>query len=193
MKIPYFDLLSSPGGLEVALGIGLVLFAIAYVFYTFLVEVSPPAKEWIGRRTGMADAGQSKAVRAYALRLASRKRSVRLTAIERLGDLNDRTAVPALLRCVKRYRNDGPFLEAVVRLLGNLGDERALPILRELSHGRHIRLMEEARAAVAAIEPRTTLLRPSASARANAGDHLLRPAHSSENSGPEILLRPSSD
>jgi len=44
-------------------------------------------------------------------------------------------------RCAA-YRNDGAFLEIAVSSLAQLGDARALPVLRELTSGRHYRLMK---------------------------------------------------
>jgi HEAT repeat protein len=151
-----------------------------------LSESLNPVANWIRARSGYADPKQSKAVRAYAVRLGFRKRSARLTAVEQLADLNDRTGVPALLQCLAKHRDDGPFLESVVRTLGKLGDERALPALRELTKGRHQSLMEQARTAVASIEPKSTLLRPAESA-----DTLLRSATSNRESRAEELLRSS--
>jgi HEAT repeat protein len=185
------DLLQSPTGWEILLVMCFVAYGIGYVIWTVLRELYPPVGMWIGKRIGMADAGQSAAVRAYAVRLASKRRATRLRAVTRLADLNDPTAVPALLKCVSRYRGDGPFLEAVVGTLGKLGDDRALPALRELSRGRHLSLMREARAAIEAIEPKSRLLR-AAAASPDAGDRLLRPCRS-ESTSSEQLLRPSAD
>ena len=181
----YTDLI----GPDLLFAVALVGIAVAYVTGVFFSEVLAPVRQWVGRRTGLADAGQSAAVHAYAVRLASRSRATRLKAVRRLGDLNDRTAVPALMKAARRYDADGPLLEAVVRALSKLGDVRALPLLRELSQGRHMTLMQEARAAVSAIEPRTILLRPSSGSE-DVSDRLVRAI---EPSTAEQLLRPTGD
>jgi HEAT repeat protein len=117
----------------IVLVLGLVLLIVAAV----VEEVAGPINGWIAKRRGLADPGQSPAVQCWAIRLSFRNRAKRLEAAERLGDLNDRSAVPALIRAASRYNDDGPFLEVVVRSLAALGDERALPTLRRLCSGRH--------------------------------------------------------
>src|SRR5687768_6268571 len=138
----------------------------------FVTELGGPvARWWAERRNPFWDAEQSAAVRRWTLRLASRRLKVRMEALERLGDLGDRTAVPALVGAVERYSSDGRFLEAAVGVLRRLGDERAIPALRGLTTGRHYTLMAAAREAVAELEPRSSLLRAADSA---VSDSLLR-------------------
>ena len=136
------------------------------------------------RIRGFVYAGQSPAVRRCALRLTSLRRKERLRAAELLGEMNDRTAVPALVRAIRRNRRDGGFLEAAVRSLAHLGDDRALPVLRELTSGHHYGLMKAAREAVAAIEPASVLLRATPES-----EGLLRPAGRGGNSESQHLLR----
>ncbi len=179
-------------GLPFIEGLFLILMGVLCVVAVILDEASAPLKEWVRARWGLADPGQTVHVRRYAVRLTSRRRAIRLEAAERLGDLNDTSAVPALLRAVERYRDDGPFLEVVVQSLGRLRDPRALPALRTLSSGRHRALMERARAALAQIEPQATLLRGAESPPARA-EGLLRPASPGDSTEPERLLRSSQD
>ena len=107
----------------------------------------PVARWWAERWNPYFDAEQSAAVRRWTLRLALRRTKVRMEALSRLGDLGDRTAVPAVVRAVERYSSDGRFLEAAVGVLRRFGDERAIPALRGLTSGRHYSLMSAAREA----------------------------------------------
>jgi HEAT repeat protein len=169
----------------------MVIVAAVWEFVTAVIEeVSGPFKRWMQVRLGLVDPEQSPAVRKWALKLTSRRRPARVEAAERIGHLNDRSAVPSLLRAVARYKDDGPFLEVVVHSLTQLGDERALSTLRRLSSGRHQSLMQAARNAVASIEPGVTLLRNADGPRA-AAQGLLRPVSAEKATFPSQLLRAS--
>jgi len=154
----------------------------------FAAELLPPVERWLANRRGFVDSEQSPGVRRCAVRLTSRRSCIRIGCAELLGELGDPTASPALLRALARYNTDVWFSEAAVNALAKLGDARALPALRRLSHGRNAGLMMDARAAVSAIEPQVTLLR-SASAPEEA---LLRPAASSRDLDAQRLLRTAS-
>jgi hypothetical protein len=169
------------------LGLLVLVFVVAIVG-ALLKEFHPFYKRWVDSRSGFEDPHQTPYVRGYAKKLSSRRRENRLAAVEMLGQMNDRTAVPALVRVIEKYREDGPFVEQVVRVLGRMGDDRALPTLKALTSGRHHSLMQAAREAVEAIEPRSVLLR-SSSAPVVQANTLLRPARGSQTEDSERLLR----
>jgi hypothetical protein len=171
----------------VELGV-LVAGGILVVISAFVTELGGPfARWWAERRNPFWDVEQSAAVRRWALRLNSRRSKVRMEAVERLGDLRDRTAVPALVRAVERYRTDARLLEVLVGVLRRLGDERAIPALRSLTSGRHLSLMQAAREAVAELEPKSVLLRA-----ADSGDCgvLLRAAQGDNPDAARLLRVP---
>jgi HEAT repeat protein len=149
--------------------------------------------EWFKDRSGMADPDQSAYVRVFAKRLGSRVRTVRLIAADRLKNYNDKSAVPALIKGVRKYREDGPLIQEIVRALAHLGDGRAVPVLRELEQHSNQNVVEVARSAIAAIEPKTLLLRPSGASAQELGGTLVRAAQSGDNSTQDQLLRVSSD
>ena len=163
--------------------------AVLYVIAVVLTETLRPVQEWIGKRTGMCDAGQSEFVRRYALKLASRRRKDRLTTAAQLGALNDNTAVPCLLKAIDRNGRDPVLVEALVRTLEKVGDERAIDTLKILSKGRNQSLMQAAKAAIAAIEPHGTLLR-SASPSVDQSN-LLKPINPTDSGVTRELLIPS--
>src|SRR2546421_12955994 len=107
-SIPFWD--------GLAIGACVVLYCLGVL----LAELYTPVGEWLARRTGLADSGQSAPVYRCAIRLASRKRSQRMRALELLRDLNDPTSVPLLLRIIHRYDRDAEFVERAVRALTNL-------------------------------------------------------------------------
>jgi hypothetical protein len=82
-------------------------------------------------------------------------------AVQILRQLNDPTALPALLKALERYNRDVPFAILVAETLGRFGDTRALSTLRPLTTGRDYRLMQTARQATQIIEAKSVLLRPS--------------------------------
>jgi len=83
-----------------------------------------------------------------------------------LNELNDPTAVPALLKALRRYNRDVPFVIEVIETLGRLGDSRAVPALQPFTSGRHYGLMHSARQAAESIQAKSVLLRPSGIPRA---------------------------
>ncbi len=166
----------------------LLLAAVVVIAVAFLKELLPYWTQWRSSRTGFSDSQQTSYVRGYATRLGSRRRERRVAAVQMLAQMNDHTAVPALVRALERYKEDGPFVEMVVRVLGQMGDERALPALKGLTRGRHLSLMQAAREAVQAMEPRTVLLR-SSSAPGGEESVLLRPARGSHTGDSQRLLR----
>ncbi|HZO88427.1 MAG TPA: HEAT repeat domain-containing protein [Chthonomonadaceae bacterium] len=142
-------------------------------------------------RRSLVDARQSRSVRRCAERLTARRRADRMEAVTILDALQDTTAVPALMRVLELYPDDVPFLLAVVGTLERLGDPRALPALRPLTFNHHYTLMQAAHKAIAAIEPRSVLLRPG-TAPVPAADTLLRPAAAHVPAeAPHTLLRAS--
>jgi HEAT repeat protein len=154
-----------------------------------LIDGIKSAVGWVRDRTGMADAGQTAYVRVIARRLGSRKQTERLTGAQWLGSYNDRSAVPALLKAIERY-NDEPTLLHVVRSLARLEDSRALPALRDLTRHPNPAVAEAAQTAVAALEPKAALLRPSSGPTPD-DESLLRPTYSAGDTPQEHLLRPS--
>ena len=165
----------------------ILICALFIVISAFVTELSGPVSRWWAVRWNpFWDAGQSAAVRRWALRLSSRRRSVRVEAVERLTHLGDATAVPALVKAVEWYAPDVRFMELAVQALRQMGDERAIPALRRLTSGRHYALMAAAREAVAELEPRSVLLRAADSAGSR---FLLRPSLEKKDDDCARLLR----
>jgi HEAT repeat protein len=152
-------------------------------------EILPFLQRCSERRHSFSDADRSEVVRKCAARLNSRSRKQRLYAVDLLSQMQDVTAVPALLKAAERYDGDPPFVEAVVEALHALGDGRSVPALRRLSRGRNMSLMAAARAALEDIEPKSRLLRSAAGPPA--APTLLRPAGHDKEASSEVLLRPS--
>jgi HEAT repeat protein len=111
-----------------------------------------------------------------------------MDAVQILGQLNDPTAVPALIKALERYNRDVPFAILVTRILSRLGDARALSALRPLTTGRDYRLMQAAREATQIIEARIVLLRPSHEPTPQE-IVLLRATRTEVHIEPELLLR----
>lgn len=166
----------------------LLLGLVGLIVVALLKELRPSWQRWRASRNGFEDSQQSSYVRGYAARLSSPRRAQRVGAVASMGCMNDRTAVPALIRAIERYKEDGPFLEQVVKVLGEMGDDRALPVLRTLTNGRHHSLMQAAREAIGMIEPKSVLLRGSSAPEAQKNS-LLRPAGGGRNGDSERLLR----
>ncbi|HLK60279.1 MAG TPA: HEAT repeat domain-containing protein [Chthonomonadaceae bacterium] len=169
------------------------ILAFIYIIVGALCEegMAHVSRWWEGRR-GLTDRKQSRYVRLCAQRLTSPKSQMRHEAAELLGELGDRSAVPALLRAMECYPTDVPFLLKVVQSLQQLGDMRAVPALRELTTGRHYGLMTAAWEAIEAIEPQSVLLR-SASEPPGNREELLRPARHMGSSEACYLLRARND
>jgi hypothetical protein len=113
-----------------------------------------------------------------------------IEAAQQLGAARDMTAVPALLRalesCVDSQRPGWrEVAEELANALAQIGDGRALPLLRQLENVRGIGFIPAVRNAIAAIEPHSSLLRPGSL------DHgaLLRPLQHSPEIEPAFLLR----
>ncbi|MDE2126139.1 MAG: hypothetical protein KGJ62_06080 [Armatimonadetes bacterium] len=118
-----------------------------------------------------------------------------IDAASRLGMANDPTAVPVLMRALDQYveaQRPGwrDVAEEIVQALGKLGDRRALPLLRRLETVRGIGFIGALRAAIASIEPQTSLLRPGV----HAVHTLLRPSRSAlERADRDELVRPTAE
>ncbi|HZP81685.1 MAG TPA: HEAT repeat domain-containing protein [Chthonomonadaceae bacterium] len=169
---------------------GLLIVVVWLVVTALLEEAAGPVCRWWKAHSAFADAEQTPCVRKCAERLASRRSATRIEAVRILGLLDDPTAVPALTRALERYDKDARFLEAAIPVLAQLGDARALPALRRLTTDHSYAVMQAARQAIAAIEPKSVLLRSSASP-ATISDTLLRPVSTSAPPAePYILLRP---
>jgi HEAT repeat protein len=170
--------------------IGIIVFVVWILASSVLEEVVLALR---GKRQPLAPLvtrGQKPAIRSSVARLTSPRRYVRVEGLELLAQFNDPSCVPALIRVVDLYLEDVPFLIQTVQLIAQLGDERALPVLRRLSVNRHPALMQAAQAAIDAIEPRSVLLR-AGNAPANAPDTLLRAAMPAvSHADPDVLLRP---
>jgi HEAT repeat protein len=123
--------------------------------------------------------------------ITSYRRGLRLLSAECLGDSGNPTAVPVLLQAIERYERDAHFVEIAVKSLTRLGDVRALPTLRRLTHDRNLALMTAARYAIASIEPKVVLLRASSAPSFPHHQELLRPLVHTGSTEPEELLRVS--
>jgi HEAT repeat protein len=143
-------------------GLAVILATIVGIVGRALWEETASIEE---RRTtrchAFADRRQSRSVHACTRRLSSMRRAGRLEAVHILRQLNDPTAVPALIKALARYNRDVPFVIAVIQTLSQLGDTRAVPALRPFTTDRHYDLMRVARQATQAIEAKSVLLRPS--------------------------------
>ena len=118
-----------------------------------------------------------------------------IDAATRLGMANDPTAVPVLMRALESYveaQRPGwrDVAEVIVETLGRLGDRRALHLLRRLETVRGIGFIGALRAAIASIEPQTSLLRPGVLT----AHTLLRPSKSTlDQADREELIRPTAE
>jgi hypothetical protein len=117
-----------------------------------------------------------------------------IEAAEKLGQERDTTAVPALLRALEQsvdtqrpgWRDQAAALACA---LAQIGDRRALPLLYRLDNVRGIGFIPAIRSAITAIEPQTSLLRPSYTGF-DVPETLLRPAHDMRaDVQPAVLLR----
>ncbi len=115
-------------------------------------------------------------------------------AAQELGAARDITAVPAIMfvleNCVAQqpagWREEA---EALANALGQIGDGRALPMLRRLENVRGIGFIPAIRSAIAAIEPNSSLLRAS-SRESGEKSTLLMPCESLDaEKQRQILLR----
>ena len=163
---------------------------IGVLLLCIIAEVSEPMNQWVSARIGFCDTGQSPAVRRCATRLGSRKSKVRMAAAKLLGEMNDPTAVPALIRAAQRYGKDVPLLQAVVEALGRIHDPRGLDTLKRLSRGHTAALMLAARQAASELEDRAVLLRSAASGSTD-DTRLLVPARANAKQETQALLRPA--
>ncbi len=162
---------------------------VGVVLLCIIAEVSEPINKWVSARVGFCDTAQSPTVRKCAVRLASRKTTVRLAAVKLLGEMNDSTAVQALTRAAERYRKDVPLLQAVVEALARIRDPRGLDTLKRLSHGHNAALMLAARQAVTDLEGPAVLLR--STDRSPVGEqNLLTPANTGKSEPRHHLVRP---
>ena len=171
--------------------LGVITFIVWMLASSVFEEMWAAYQERRGRRQPLTDRRQKPAIRASIARLTSPRRYVRVEGLELLAEFNDPSCVPALIRVVDLYPDDVPFLIQTAQLMAQLGDDRALPVLRRLSINRHPALTQAAQSAIAAIEPRSMLLR-AGNAPASAPDTLLRAAMpAASRADPDILLRPS--
>ena len=106
-----------------------------------------------------------------------------------LLQMNDPTAVPALIRAAERYKKDALLLQAIAEALAALKDPRGLQTLRRLSHGHNASLMLTARQAVSDLEERAVLLR-SAEKESVPNRILLSPASFGADGGTDHLVWP---
>ena len=170
--------------------IGVIVFVVWMLASSVLEEVALALRAKCKPLAPLVTKGQKPAIRASIARLTSPRRYVRVEGLELLAQFNDPSCVPALIRMVDLYPDDVPFLIQTAQLMAQLGDERALPVLRRLSANRHYALMQAAQAAIDAIEPRSTLLR-AGNAPAPSSDTLLRAAMpAASRANPDEMLRP---
>jgi HEAT repeat protein len=157
-------------------------------------ELARPYERWRKERAILSNAKQSPGVQNCLEQLVSGGRRMRLEAARLLGELEDRTAVPGLLRAMERSPRDAHFLEAAVVALARLGDPRALPALNALARNHNHSLMAAARQAIDAIEPQAILLRGAPGPAPAAPNTLLRPAGTCEGmEASHELLRAGQD
>lgn len=157
----------------------LIGFCVWIVASSFSDEAEAPLQNWWKRKHAFHDSLQSPNVRQLTGKLTAPQHTVRMQAIEVLSQLNDPTAVPALIRAIHGFPKDTQYTVAIVNLLGKLGDSRALSALEKLAVRRSLPLQFAARQAIAVIEPHAVLLRASDSPSASipaASQSLLRPA-----------------
>ena len=154
-------------------------------------ETADAGKKWRERRRSLQRPDQPLPIQQLAQNVTSHRRGIRLLAAECLGEGGNLAAVPVLLQAIERYERDAHFVEIAVKSLTCLGDERALPTLRRLTHDRNHALMTAAKHAVALIEPKTVLLRASSAPRVVVRQELLRPVAHTGTTEPQELLRVS--
>jgi hypothetical protein len=116
-----------------------------------------------------------------------------IEAAQQLGAARDTTAVPALMKALElSVDSQRPgwreVAEALAQSLAQIGDGRALPLLRQLENVRGIGFIPAIREAIAAIEPQSVLLRPGNLNDVNRS-LLLRPTQSAHETEPSLLLR----
>lgn len=139
-------------------------------------------QEWTReRRLRRAHRHESELVASLTPQLLGEYPEYVMEAAELLGEARDPTAVPALMRvlesCVDMQRPSWrEIAEVVVKALAKIGDRRSLALLYRIENVRGIGIITEIRAAIAAIEPQTSLLRPGGL-----------------DSLPNVLLRPAQD
>jgi hypothetical protein len=114
-----------------------------------------------------------------------------IEAATQLGESRDPSAVPALMRvlesCLDMQRVGWcEIAEAVVNALAKIGDRRSLALLYQIENVRGIGIITQIRAAIAAIEPQTSLLRPSG--METLPEMLLRPAQGRQSPEEAALL-----
>ncbi|GEM_PF-2979888 len=152
-------------------------------------EMADAGKKWREKRRSLERPDQPLNIRNLAQNITSYRRGIRLLSAECLGESNNPAAVPVLLQAIERYDRDAHFVEIAVKSLTRLGDERALPTLRRLTHDRNLALMMAARYAIASIEPKVVLLRASSAPVVPHRQELLRPLVHMGNTEPQELLR----
>jgi hypothetical protein len=148
------------GWVFMSAGLLLLAIVVGVLGWAMLEEMALARSRKISRRHAFADHHQTDPVCLCTRRLGSVRRANRLDAVLILRQLNDPTAVPALLKALERYDRDVPFVMEVVETLAHIGDTRAVPALRALTVGRHYNLMRNARLATQTIEAKSILLRP---------------------------------
>ncbi|HZT42327.1 MAG TPA: HEAT repeat domain-containing protein [Chthonomonadaceae bacterium] len=158
------------------------------VVSSVMEEAAEPTQRWLRRWKAHLDPHLPARVCRHIERLNSVSRNERIEAATLLGEINDRRAVPALIRAIARHPNDPLFLQAAVEALGHLGDPRALPALYPLTTGHSYSLMQAARLVVASLEPKAVLLRAGTASPTETGT-LLRPHSLSHMDPPTGLLR----
>ena len=154
-------------------------------------ETADAGKKWREKRRSLERADQPHNIRQLAQNITSCRRGIRLLSAECLGEIGNAAAVPVLLQAIERYERDAHFVEVAVKSLTHLGDERALPTLRRLTHDRNLALMTAARYAIASIEPKVVLLRASSAPVVVHHQELLRPLAHAGSTKPQEMLRVS--
>jgi hypothetical protein len=149
-------------------------------------------KEWAwDRRLRRAHQQESEFVASLTPQLLGEYVPYVIEAAEQLGEARDPTAVPALMsvleNCVDLQRPSWKEIsEVVVKALSKIGDRRSLALLYRIENVRGIGIITEIRAAIAAIEPQTSLLRPGG--LETTPEMLLRPAQGRQTQEESALL-----
>lgn len=167
----------SAGTSEIYRALAVVALALAGLLLSAIAAeaVEPMARWWQARRA-WSGRGQSRLVRRCSAQLASAKRRERIAAAELLGELGDRTAVPALAHAAERYHGDGAFVESAIWALQRLGDPRAVRTLERLATCGQERAESAAAHALISLQPRGELLRGADAADSAGAGSLLRTA-----------------
>lgn len=150
------------------------------------------AVRWM-RGRAMSQPTSSEAVERWSPQLLGSYTPYVIEAAQQLGASGDSAAAPILIYALEEcVQNQQPgwrdVAEAIAHGLAELGDSRALPVLRKLENVRGIGFIPAIRGAIAAIEPPNSLLRAGHEMELSS---LLRPQEQASSTDAANLLRTS--